>query len=295
MSGDYPKTLHHPAEKKGTATAVSGKDPVTGRPFTDYQGTPDQLPPVTVQNGDQEAFYRARGYLLGGEAPPPPAAYAEYPIMLVHPDHQDAIPDDFTVEKTKDGQIIHHRIPGKPERLLPVAVNGKAEEDAWGAKGYRRAGSPDPDAIRTAEASPYDPTRSHIEWPKMVDGVVVDPDADTGGVQEYPKWVGDRIVNTAAEEFAITGKRTPLAKPAELCVICGEAITDDDPRGEGAKGAYHLAHMVPASALQDDDEEPATDQVPGRALLGNMRGSEKKKAAWARKKAERENAAKAQE
>ena len=239
-----PKTLHHPQSKKAKVTEISGLDPVSGRPFKDYQGEPDLFPDVTVSDPETEAYYRARGYLFGAETPPPPPEYAEYPVMLVHPEHVDAVPDDWHVEKQSTGEVVRTRIPGSPEKFPPRAAANAEEEAAWGAKGYKRAGKDDPDAIRTGKAVPYNPAQKHEEWPKMVKGVVIDPNEQVGGPIQYPKWIGDRLVNSAAEEIELTGSAPPAV--LDECIICGEPITEEDPVGNGPKGSYHLSHMAPA-------------------------------------------------
>jgi hypothetical protein len=232
---DYPKTMNHPNYRKGKMTKLSNGD---------TQGEPDMLPPVTVNNSDQEAACRRAGYLAAGEASPPPPEYSEYPVMLVHPDHADAIPPEHVPTKTDAGVTIHI-IPGTEEKFPPRAANNPAEEAEWGAKGYRRAGNPDPDAVRKAHSSPYNAGYKHEDFPKMVNGVVVDPNAPASGPIQYPKWVGDKIVYSVEEEEKLTGKRLrPVTSP---CVICGEDVTDDDPAGEGAMGKFHLAHMAPAN------------------------------------------------
>lgn len=244
-----PKVMHHPNSRKAKIKPVVGVD-AAGRQVTDYQGEPDTLPDVTVKDPTTEAYYRARGYLFVGEVPPPPVEYKEYPVMLIHPDHVDAVPDDWTVEKGEHGEVIRHRIPGTPEKFPPRQANDEAEEAAWNAKGYVRGGQDNPDAIRTAKASPYVPNRVHKEYPKIVDGVVVDPDADDGGPIQYPKWVkppGAKdavIVNSLEEEINITGVVPELpAEGEETCVICGEVINEgDEGVGKGKKGLYHLTH-----------------------------------------------------
>ena len=240
-----PKLMKHPHFRKGKITPIEGIDPVSGRPFSDSQGEPDMFPDVTVKDPTTEAYYRSRGYLIPGEVPPPPAEYSEYPVMLVHPDHVDAIPDDFTIEKAENGEIIRHRIPGTPEKFPPKAANSKAEEKKLGQEGYKRAGHDNPDAIRTAKANPHRPGQEPKEYPKVVNGHVVDPGAGHGGPAEYPKWVGDKLVNNRAEEEALTGKK---AQPTvvETCIICGEGIAPGQEKGAGPKGSFHMAHLQEA-------------------------------------------------
>lgn len=250
---EWPKTMTHPNYVKGKVTEIRGVDANSGRPFVDYQGEPDMFPPVYVKNPDEEASCRARGYFLAGETPPPPPEWAEYPVMLVHPKHVDAIEPQHIPVKT-DAGISITIIPGTPEVLPPRQANSAEEERALEEKGYKRTGIADPDAVRTAHASPNAAGRKVQKYPMMgKDGKIIDPHAQTSGRQEYPKWIGDKIVNNPVEEEALTGERIPGAHPSEFCVICGDEIMDDDPAGEGPKGKYHLAHMAePPKALEID-------------------------------------------
>lgn len=237
-----PRTMHHPQFRKGKITEIKGLDKDSGRPFTDYQGEADTFPDVTVKDATTEAYYRSRGYLMPGEVPPPPAEYSEYPVMMIHPDHVDAVLDSFTIEKAENGEIIRHRIPGTPEKFPHRVAHSAAEEKKYAADGYARPGQSDPDAMRSAKASPYKGKRKVQEYPKMVDGKVVATDRPVEDPNEYPKWVGDKIVKSRAEEEALTGKKAE-ATVWENCVICGEGIDPQDGKGRGAKGAFHMAHF----------------------------------------------------
>lgn len=254
------KTLRHPHARKGKVTEIKGTDAVSGRPFTDYQGEPDVFPDVVVKDPNTEAYYRAQGYIVPGEVPTPPAEYAEYPVMLVHPDHVDAVPDDYAIEKAENGEIIRHKIPGSPEKFAPKQANTAAEEKALGKLGYARAGQDDPEAIRRSKASPHVPGRQTKEFPKMVEGKVVDPDAQQGGPIQYPKWVGDKLVNSRAEEEAITGKKVDAV--IDVCIICDEVILASEARAEGKNGPYHLAHMDQTAAPKKAAADP---KAPAKA------------------------------
>lgn len=271
-----PKLMKHPHARKGVIHEIKGKDAVSGREFTDYQGDPDVFPDVTVKDANTEAYYRSRGYLVPGEVPPPPAEYSEYPVMLVHPDHVDAIPDDFAIEKGDNGEIIRHRIPGSPEQFPSMIATSKQDEKRLGAKGYKRAGADDPEAIRRSKANPYKAGRETQEFPKMVDGHVVDPHANRGGPAEYPKWVGEKLVNNRAEEEAITGKQA-TATVVETCIICGEGITPQQAKGTGVNGAFHMDHLgtlaapKPVKATTTAAKAQAPVPVPKGPVLADGR------------------------
>lgn len=243
------KLMKHPHARKGEIHEIKGIDQVSGRPFTDSQGEPDVFPDVTVKDPTTEAYYRSRGYLIPGEVPPPPAEYSEYPVMLVHPDHADAVADDFTIEKAENGEIIRHRIPGTPEKFPSKTANSKAEEKKLGHDGYKRAGNDNPDAIRTAKANPHRPGHETKEYPKVVNGHVVDPNAKRGGPAEYPKYIGEKLVNNRSEEEALTGKKAEVTV-VETCIICGNGIQPSDPKGSGANGVFHLSHLQQSAAVK---------------------------------------------
>lgn len=130
MHQEYPKVMTHPQERRGTVKTIEGTDPGSGKKFTDFQGTPDMFPPVTVYDPDMEELHRA--------------------------------------------------------------------------KGYRPAGNSDPLAFADGQAMP---SSGHVH-------------------QEYPKWVGDRIVNSAAEEQALSpsGKwRATVAESAASVAARGSS------------------------------------------------------------------------
>lgn len=62
---EFPKMMIHPHHRRGMSLQVGGDD---------YQGLADVLPPVVVQNQDQEEQYRAKGYTSGVYTPPAPGA-----------------------------------------------------------------------------------------------------------------------------------------------------------------------------------------------------------------------------
>lgn len=244
-----PRVMAHPHARKGKITPIVGMDAVSGMPFRDSQGEPDVFPDVTVKDPETETYYRARGYLFHGEVPPPPAEYSEYPVMLVHPNHKDAVPDDWAVERGEGGQILRTRIPGVSEVFPPRQVSTAAEEADWGKKGYARAGHDDPDAIRTQNASPYVPGRVIEEFPKVENGVVVDPNAPHVGPIEYPKWVGDKLVNNRAEENALKGIVAPPAPAAPVRQPSAAALAD---------GREPLKMTARQKRAQDRENKPAT-------------------------------------
>lgn len=176
----YPLTLHHPAFVKGTTTRVPVLDangaPVmrNGMPDFNYRGTSDRFPPVDVQNEDQEFQYRAKGYGSTTDIVTPPT-YHEYPVWL----------------KNADG--------------AEVMAKDAHEEAEFLNGGYERKGKSDPEAVERSIANPYDPDFEADEWPKMVDGKLMQDPNKSDGALHYPMWVGDSIVKNEAEERAARG------------------------------------------------------------------------------------------
>ena len=254
MATEYTsKALHNPHFRKGNRIRL---------PNGDWQGESDVFPPITVNNPDQEAFYRAKGYLAHGEKPPISAEYREYPLMLSHPDHADAIPEQRMMFKGLDGKPVEQITPGSPEKFPHAIVNSKAEEAPWLARGYRRIGKSDADAVERAVASPFNPDFTPQEFPKMVDGKIVDPFNEVK-FQEYPKWVGNVIVHNADEERAARKAQPDVVKP-EKCVICGNEIKPSEASGNGPLGSFHLLHVTQTYGTEPSAKEPQKRASAGK-------------------------------
>ena len=209
-------------------------------------GAPARFPPVTVETPDQEEEYRAKGYVCRGEARPQSVAgFHEYPVMLAHPDHVDAIPEQQVPRKAENGGIVYDRIPGAEEKYPPRAAANPQEEAKLIKLGYARPGLSDPRAMETAKAAPYVPGRTVEEYPRWENGHLIEDPKVVRPSNEYPKWVGDKIVNSRAEELALTGLKPVV--PSQPCIICGEPITDIEEAIAGAAGKYHARHMQAAT------------------------------------------------
>jgi hypothetical protein len=142
--------------------------------------------------------------------------YQDYPKVMHHPSRQpprklvDSIPAD-------PARGRHFAEPEKwePEKFPAVTVINADDEEYYAAKGYKPAGVSNAAAFSTAHASPYVPGRANAEYPKMVNGVLVqDPNKPKDGPAEYPKWVtpptGDAVlVNTADEEAKLRASWAP--------------------------------------------------------------------------------------
>lgn len=199
----YPMAMHHPHH----TPAVLGTAPGEGKPAL--------FPPLEVNNEDQEEEARAKGYLRFGETPERKVSHLEYPKMMRHPQHREAEPEQQHAKKDEDGRFVQWSTPGSPELYPHAIVNSPDEEEAWLVKGYEVPGTFDEAAYERAHAVPYVVGFEPGEWPKWVDGVLVDdPNRPVSTVEEYPKWVGDRIVNSRAEELALLGDSfAPVPEP----------------------------------------------------------------------------------
>lgn len=223
---DFPKTLVHPGYAKSVIKAFKHGS------ATDYHGTPDRYPPVTVHNLDAEEYHRSLGYMLPGEAPHV-APFSEYPLMLSHPDHEDAVPEETGAEKQQDGSIkTFVKVHARPEKFPHAIVQSEVEEQQWLAKGYRRVGEYDPDAIRDSMTTPYVAGAGEKqEFPKMVGGtaekpVIEDPDANKPTFQAYPQWAHGELYQSQAahkaahpEDFSEFPAAAADPKDAELSAL----------------------------------------------------------------------------
>jgi len=192
----YPKLMVHPSHVP--AKINEG----------DLPTEPERFPPIEVHSDAQEKQQRARGYLRYGESMSKVADFSEYPKLLRHPDHVDAIPPSSGAQMV-DGRMMIYPIPGVPEKLPDVMVHNEDEEDVWVTKGYAAPVS-DPIAFERATLAPG---KAGDEWPKWIDGVLTqDPDAPIPETNQYPKWLhfagGDSVlVSDRAHEDRVLQSR----------------------------------------------------------------------------------------
>lgn len=219
----YPKTMTHPNAVKGTTTAIRGID-AAGRTVTDYQGTADKFPPVTVHNADQEGKHRAAGYVTDDDLIVM-QTYRDYPVWLVHANGLEAI------------------------------ANSKAAEDKFISEGFERKGKGNAEAVQKAYASPYDPDAIDQEWPKMIDGVLTqDPEKDQTGFQHYPMWVGARLVDSEVEERDARGGT--ILRDGKLIGVEAEP-PKADPRRAALLVVANMRGIAVTDEMQADDIEAA--------------------------------------
>lgn len=202
MTNRYPLSMVHPQYRPAQSYKIEKHaGPATGSPVGGVGASPAWFPPVTVNNEIQEAHHRSMGYLEFGETPPM-VQLNEYPLLMVHPDCAEATPErTITTVDGNNNQTVHVT-QGAPGKLPPRQADNPQQEAEWAAKGYRRPGQYNPQAVQGAIASPYDPSKVYQEYPKIVDGKVVDLRPDPSAPQKYPMWLHDQAINTEAEHRA---------------------------------------------------------------------------------------------
>lgn len=258
----FPQVMTHPQHR---AAVVANIDSNPNAPGYGLPGSPERFPPIEVHNEDQEAATRARGYLRYGEQMPALAQFSEYPKIMSHPDHVDAVPLT-KASRIENGSLITFDIPGKPAIMPDVTVQNADQEAEWEGKGYSAPKS-DPLAFEKAQVAPGKPGS---EWPKWVDGVLAqDPDMPADLSAQYPKWLhfegGDsQLANDPAHEARIlqargSDKYEPVKQPDKPYVPPAAAapVIDEDYRAflewKAAKAAAEAA-----PAVSDDDADRTT-------------------------------------
>jgi hypothetical protein len=152
-----------------------------------------------VNNESQEEYYRSQGYIGATEAMPnPDTNYREYPVMLYHPKHKDAV---YGQEMTAPSGVkigTNILIVTEPEQYPPKVANSPHEEEALRTEGYRRIGETDPDAFDKAERGTL------LDNGSLLEDKIPQP---------FPMWVKApgaakaQIVNDAAEFERVMGEK----------------------------------------------------------------------------------------
>lgn len=113
--------------------------------------------------------------------------FQKYPMVMTHPNARkgEAVPTqiDASGQKSRVTDYI-----GRPDFMPPVTVNNQDQEERHVAMGYLPAGQSNPTA--------YD-QQANAPQPAGYEA------------HEYPKWIGDKLVNSIEEEQAITLAPTP--------------------------------------------------------------------------------------
>ena len=278
---EFPKRMVHPAYKKSDPKPVPGTEiyKANGEIKTaHYRGEPDRFPPVDVPNADQEAQYRAKGYLPYGETPMNVVAFKEYPLMLSHPDYEPAV-EAIVEQRDANGKLVSAGIPGTPAKLAPVQVNDPDDEAKWTDRGYERPGKSDPEAVQASISSPYVPGRVASEYPKMVGGVLVQDPSLPAGPAEYPKWVsikdhphGGKEVRSRAEEIALTGESSAEDKAAKAQAKADRAAAlKAEAERLAAEAEAEMDEATAPEPAQSDEYAALLTEAEGRGIKVDKR------------------------
>lgn len=116
--------------------------------------------------------------------------HQEYPKFMSHPAFEPGRVGDLVT--SPDGFTYH--VGGTPIRFPPVMVNGEDDEAYYAAKGYVSQSQSDPGAFMRAHS--------------------VAPATANYQPAEYPKWVGEVLVNNEEQELAIL-ELSPIAEESK--------------------------------------------------------------------------------
>lgn len=115
---EFPKWMRHPAEREAVVCNEEEVDPVTGRRYWVHKppGQPVKFPPCQAVDADQEAYFRAQGYVAaeGDAAAFNRATIAPLPDGYVHREYPLVLPDG-TIDLGPDA-------PQAPSNFYPYFV-----------------------------------------------------------------------------------------------------------------------------------------------------------------------------
>lgn len=148
-------------------------------------------------------------------------------------------------------------------QLYPMALRGPdgavkiakdaASEKALVALGFERPGEANPAAYLRAQDMPLDVPFE--EWPKMIDGKVVDERNMPAGKPKgaYPRWVNGKVIETEEDEIdmlleADEDMRVPAFERAEERATLMTRATELGLRVDGRWGLERLRQAVAAAA-----------------------------------------------
>lgn len=144
----YPMLMAHPHYRPAKVSAVEGTGRINANGeevMQDMQGTPEQFPPVLVNNEDQEEYHASLGYAPAGKSDP--SAYAnavaDTPnnyVPVEFPKWVDGVLCETAEDEAEMRHAIAHRPPPEPEED-EVDVKALLEEiAALKAEAARRRG-----------------------------------------------------------------------------------------------------------------------------------------------------------
>jgi len=121
---EFPKWMRHPAEREAVVCDEREVDPATGRErwVNKPPGQPVKFPPCMALDADQEAYFRAQGYLAadGDAAAYSRATVAPLPDGYVHREYPLMLPDG-TIDLGPDA-------PQPPDNFYPYWLRSPGYE-----------------------------------------------------------------------------------------------------------------------------------------------------------------------
>lgn len=169
-------------------------------------------------------------------------SYQRYPLIMHHPAAMPAV--------TSDARDVTGFRPAQAARFQPVTVHNADQEAQHRAQGYKPINEPAEDEFVRVQAAAVPFGHAAAEWPKMVDGrLVEDPDNPRQvGPVEYPKWVNGRIVQNRDEEMELLGQSEPASEGTEA-----------EPEADGGSQKGRARGRARGRAAKADDKEPSAD------------------------------------
>lgn len=176
----------------------------------------------------------------------PTQQHQEYPKHMRHAGFAPAT----TGEEIKSPHGFTYHKGGTPQRYPPVMVHNVMDEDHHKSLGYETVGTCSPESFARLVASNAPPIETHV-------------------AVEYPKWVNGKLVHTAEQEAALTGRAIPTSSEAAGAPSIDTEVNTLQvwPSAQGAAGT------TPVARVSDDDEIAALE-----ARLAELREKNAEKA-----------------
>lgn len=143
-----------------------------------------------------------------GIVPPsqPTKEHERYPMRMTHQGFAPAVTGERIAVGDPDRPAFVYNKPGTPMRYPHVLVHSEQDEEHHLALGYKSAGKCSPQEFTRLAQSNAPPIEFHVSV-------------------EYPKWVLGKLVKTAEEEAALTGKSKSSEVPGDTPQVDAEVNT----------------------------------------------------------------------
>jgi len=138
-------------------------------------------------------------------------SHQEFPKWMAHPHAQKSVPVK-TEPGAPDKGLFSSGYQGTVEKFPPVTVNNEDEEAEYVSKGYAEAGKSNPWAFNDAQATPTPPGYEPVQYPKWVNGTLVNNVAEEAALNPAPVVVAE-VVGMADEAVPVPVKKRPGRKP----------------------------------------------------------------------------------